>query len=194
MTPAGDMAHEPPDLCDICIHTNANYLSFSLAAPHSPGCLPSKTPFILFYEYRWPFGRRAIKTHETPVFQQADTHTYDSTCNASTSPSPLCPFFTPLHNKSPPPPPPPTHTLIRRKKRGVMVTEKVSYETRTSSPPASFLAPLNAHARGRPLPVYRKFKMTQPHQGATIRPPHHKHTQEIPGYLHTRFSLPCGAF
>jgi len=116
MTSAGDIAHEP----DICIRTNANTLSFSLARYN----VASQTTLILFYEFRWPFGRRATKTHGTPVFQQAGTHTYYSTLGTSTSPSPLCPLPTPLHTHTPPPSSPPTHTLMRHKKRSVTVTTK----------------------------------------------------------------------
>jgi len=177
---------------------------FLSPAPHFPGCLPSQPPLILLCEFRWPFGRRATKTHKTPVFQQADTHTYYSTLSTSTSPSPLCPLPTSIHTHTPQPPPPPTHKLIRHKKRRLSVTENswksapppkeslhALCETRTSPPSASILGAPNTHARGRPPSMYRTFKMTEPRQIATIRPEHHAHNQKIPGYLHARIPLQC---
>mmetsp|Transcript_41091 Transcript_41091/g.34627 ORF Transcript_41091/g.34627 Transcript_41091/m.34627 type:complete len:436 (-) Transcript_41091:1029-2336(-) len=153
---------------------------------------------------RWPFGRRATKTHEIPVFQQADTHTYYSTLSTSTSPSLLCPVPIHPHTHTPPSPPLPTHTLIRRQKGSVRVTENTraslppqpkknthaSYETCTSPPPASVLASTNAHARGRPPTVYRTFKTIQPLQVVSIRPPHHAQNQEIPEMLSDQ---PCSS-
>ena len=160
---------------------------------------PSPPPHFLSV-FRWPFGRRANKTRETPPFLQTDTHTYLSPISiASTLTSPTDSSLS--VNEDPPPTHlhstlhirTHTHTHTHTRCQTVDVTANAlasldpplpkshtSYETHTSAPPAFLsLCRLNTHVR--PPPAYRTIKTIQPPPTTTIRTPKHVHFQEMPG-------------
>jgi len=133
------------------LHTQTHSL-FSLACSSLTRLpLPLPSPHFLCV-FRWPFGRRASKSHDPPPFRQADTYTYSNPVGTLTFPSPLCVNEDPPHILLHTPQHTHTHknTPAKREEGGVLVTTRT--QASLDPPPEKTLTHHTRHTHRLNLP------------------------------------------